>query len=116
MISRNSNVLWKHSSKEEVENYLEIFQRKGALSASLNYYRANIGKGKGERIGEITIPTLFVWGNRDLAIGRTGPESTNKYVKGPYTFIEIDGGHWLIQSNYEEVKTAIVEHIESVKK
>ena len=107
--------LWKHSSLEEVDNYLSVFRRKKSLKAALNYYRANIGKGKMERIGDITTPTLFIWGKNDFAIGSFAVESGHKYMNGAYTYLALDGGHWLIQTNYPEVEAAIVAHISSYK-
>jgi len=107
--------LWKHSSPEEVENYLSVFRRKKSLTAALNYYRANIGRGKNERIGDIKSPTLFIWGKNDFAIGPFAVENGHKYMKGAYTYVALNGGHWLIQSNYKEVETAIVEHISKYK-
>ena len=107
--------LWKHSTPEEVENYLSVFRRKKSLTAALNYYRANIGRGKNERIGDIKVPTLFIWGKNDFAIGSFAAESGHKYMKGAYTFLALDGGHWLIQTNYSEVENAFVEHISKYK-
>jgi hypothetical protein len=37
-------------------------------------------------------------------------------MKGPYHFIEIDAGHWLIQETYVDVSTSILELIESKTK
>ena len=107
--------LWKHSTPEEVEDYLSVFRSKRSLTAALNYYRANIGKGKFERVGDIEVPTLFIWGRNDLAIGSVAAEGCHKYVKGPFTYVPLDGGHWLIQSNYTEVETAVQAHISKYK-
>ena len=103
--------LWKHSSPEELKNYLSVFRRKYSLTAAINYYRANFRKGKMEPIGDISIPTLFIWGKNDFAIGKVAAENNHKYMKGYYTFLELDGGHWLIQTNYLEVEQAIIEHL-----
>jgi pimeloyl-ACP methyl ester carboxylesterase len=103
--------LWKNSSPEELNDYLSVFRRKQTLTASLNYYRANLGRRKRQPVGDITRPTLFIWGNKDLAVGRTAAENNQKYMKGDFTFLELDGGHWLIQSNYTEVEKAVVEFI-----
>ena len=108
--------LWKHSSADELHNYLSVFRRKQSLTAALNYYRANFRKGKRQRIGDITPPTLFVWGKNDLAIGRVAAENNHQYMKGAYTFLELDGGHWLIQTNYPEVEKATTEHLTKYKK
>jgi len=108
--------LWKYSEADEINKYLEVFRRKTSLKAALNYYRANIGRRINAPLGEITCPTLFIWGNRDLAIGRTAAENNVKYMKGPYRFIEMDAGHWLVQTKYKEVKEAIKNHIGPTKK
>ncbi|MBO0321978.1 alpha/beta hydrolase [Muricauda sp. CAU 1633] len=103
--------LWKNSSDAELNDYLTVFRRKGTLTASLNYYRANLGQGKKQPIGDITKPTLFIWGKNDLAVGKVATENNYKYIKGDYTFLELEGGHWLIQTNYQEVEKGIIEHL-----
>ena len=37
-------------------------------------------------------------------------------MKGEYTFLEVDGGHWLVQSNFAEVKAAVGKHLTTHKK
>jgi pimeloyl-ACP methyl ester carboxylesterase len=115
MIKRNDfksfRRLWKNSSAEEVAYYLNIYRRKDSLTGTLNYYRANFRKGRGQPIGDIVTPTLFIWGKNDLAIGETAAKGGVTFMKGNYTFLELEGGHWLIQTNYEEVKAAIIEHL-----
>ena len=103
--------LWKHSSEEELNDYLSVFRRKASLTAALNYYRANIGKGKQPSIGNVATPTLFIWGKYDLAVGATAAQGCRKYMEGDFTFVEVEGGHWLIQTNYKEVETAILNHL-----
>lgn len=108
--------LWKNSTSEELENYLSVFRQKGSLTGALNYYRANIGKSKGRQpIGDIATPTLFIWGKNDEAVSRFAAKSNSEYMKGDYTFLEVDGGHWLIQTNYAEVKESIEEHLAQYK-
>jgi pimeloyl-ACP methyl ester carboxylesterase len=106
--------LWKHSTPKVLENYLSVFRRKKSLTGALNYYRANFKQGR-QPIGEVEAPTLFIWGNRDFAIGAFGAYKTKDYMKGEYTFLEVDGGHWLVQSNYPEVKVALSEHLTTHK-
>ncbi len=102
--------LWKRSTPEVLENYLSVFRRKDSLTGALNYYRANFRKGR-QPIGDVDTPTLFIWGNRDFAIGAFGARLTRDFIKGDYTFLEVDGGHWLVQSNFDEVKEALGEHL-----
>ena len=106
--------LWHFSSEEQIDEYLQAFSKKGVLKSSLNWYRANLGRtssGSIKNIREVHTPTLLIWGNRDSAIGRAGVEANAKYMKGPYTFIELDVGHWLIQESFQKVSEAIIDHI-----
>lgn len=107
--------LWDVQSTDEIENYLSILKEKGAVTAMLNYYRANYKllrrAGKEQILGDIYVPTLFIWGENDIAVGSVAVEEGHKYMKGDYTFLKLNGGHWLIQSNYTDVKSAIIEHL-----
>jgi pimeloyl-ACP methyl ester carboxylesterase len=106
--------LWYFSSEEQIEVYLKAFSQKRVLKSALNWYRTNIGWNSSNFrtiTGNVNTPTLLIWGNRDSAIGRTGVEDTEKYMKGPYTFLELDVGHWLIQESFEEVSEAILDHL-----
>ena len=105
--------LWKHNNPEELEDYLTVFRERKVLTAALNYYRANFGKTPIEAIGTVVIPTLFIWGNHDMAIGAHGVENGHQYITGPYTFLELEAGHWLIQTNYAEMKPAILKHLKT---
>lgn len=103
--------LWRRSSPEEQAYNLAIFKDKGALTAALNYYRANLGKGKSEKLGDIKVPTLFIWGKHDLAVSTYAAERNEVYMKGPYQFLSLDSGHWLIQSSFEEIRSALLNHL-----
>ena len=111
--------LWNEQSKDEIENYISIVKEPGALTAMLNYYRAGyriIKRARREQVlGDIKVPTLFIWGSKDVAIGSVSVERGHKYMKGEYTYLELNGGHWLIQSHYSEVKEAIVKHLDKFK-
>ena len=107
--------MWDTHSKEEVEDYLSILKGKKAVTALLNYYRASSELTKkartGQVLGDIHVPTLFIWGKNDVAIGAESVKNGHKYMKKEYTYLELESGHWLIQSSYSEVKAAIVEHL-----
>lgn len=106
---------WRHSKDEEVEDYLSIFRNRKQLTAALNFYRGNFQllkrAAKEEILGDIHVPTLFIWGKKDMAIGAASVEGGHQYMKGYYKYVELDSGHWLIQTQYEELKVAISEHV-----
>ena len=87
--------------EEAAERYERRFATADDLRGPINWYRAMLRKdgvtGKNAGNGIITMPTTFVWGNRDPALGRTAAEETEVYVHAPYEFIELDAGHWLPQ-------------------
>lgn len=111
--------LWKDCDSGQIENYLSIFRQKYALTAALNYYRSNYhilrAAAKRQILGDIVIPTLFIWGEKDLAVGAAGVEKSHRYMKAYYRFLKLNAGHWLIQSGYPEVSAAILEHLMKFK-
>ena len=105
---------WKHSSEEELEDYLKVFRGKYALTASLNYYRGNFRLFRSSPVlGEVKTPTLFIWGEDDRAVGPTGVENGHAYMKGPYKFLPLKTGHWIIQTKYLQVYSAILAHLQA---
>lgn len=119
VISRNDFKLfrksWKNSTPDEVEAYLKVFRNRKQLSAALNLYRSNYKllkqMGREQILGDIHVPTLFIWGKKDVAIGEASVEGGHQYMKGYYKYLELDSGHWLIQTRYEALREAISEHL-----
>lgn len=108
--------VWSASSEEEKADYLALFSQPGALTAALNWYRGSRGIDPDDpevQFGDVTTPTLLVWGNRDQAIGRKGVEDAAAYMKGPYKFVELDAGHWLIQEKPSEVIAEVTGHLKA---
>jgi len=102
--------IWRKSSKEEIEKYLEVFKQKGALKSSLNWYRANM-KNDDKSIGDIAAPTLIIYGLKDMAIGEESVDESVKYLKGYYIIEKLESGHWLIQESFEAVSKSIINHL-----
>lgn len=96
---------------QHVREYQAILSEPGALRAALNYYRAMGSRGRLDPDPEVSVPTLFVWGNRDPAAGRSAAEATAGFMRGNYRFVELDAGHWLLETRTEIVVAAILEHL-----
>ncbi len=78
----------------EAENaYVDRFSQPGAMTGALNWYRA-MGADLAST-PPVNVPTTFVWGNDDLAIGRYGAERCGNHVTADYRFVEVEDGHWL---------------------
>ena len=102
--------IWRKSSQLEIEKYLEVFKQRGALKASLNWYRANMNN-EDKFIGDITTPTLIIYGLKDMAIGEKSVDESEKYLKGKYKIEKLNSGHWLIQESFEAVSNSILQHL-----
>ncbi|OFB35794.1 alpha/beta hydrolase [Mycolicibacterium sp. (ex Dasyatis americana)] len=90
---------------EAAERDARAMAEPGALTAALNWYRAmplsRSGLGKAQ---SITVPTLYVWSDRDIAIKAKPARDTAKYVSGPYRFETLAGvSHWLPEEKPAEI-------------
>ena len=106
--------VWNHSAPEQVQDYLTVFTQPGALTAALNWYRGSRGLDPDDPhvvFGAVATPTLLIWGNQDVAIGRKAVEDTKAFMTGPYRFVELHAGHWLVQEAPDQVAHEIATHL-----
>ena len=91
--------------------YTERMREPGALTAALNWYRALPLAGRSSA-GPVAVPTLYVWGERDFALGRRAAESTGDFVTGPYEFVPLpEAGHWLPERNADSLLVPLLRHL-----
>jgi pimeloyl-ACP methyl ester carboxylesterase len=96
-----------------VEHFTRSLSRPGRLTAGLNYYRANLGRGGGAWAAltqelKVTTPTTLLWGDEDPALGRRAVEATAEHVEGPFRLEVLQGaGHWLQFERPAEVSRAL---------
>jgi len=105
---------------EDVRRYKEAIQRPGALTAGINYYRANLKRltsgGKHQRDAavdrRVPMPTLFIFGEQDFAIIPRTVRAVKDYVSGPYTELRLPNcGHWVQNEAVEEVNQALLSFL-----
>jgi pimeloyl-ACP methyl ester carboxylesterase len=94
----------------DAEKHLAILSEPGAMEAAINWYRAST---IATPVPPITVPTLYVWGKNDATVGRLAAELTVNYVTGPYRFVEVNAGHFLVEERPEEVTKIILDHLRS---
>jgi pimeloyl-ACP methyl ester carboxylesterase len=89
------------------------FSEPGALTAALNWYRAITSSldGAEEVAGPATVPTLFVWGEREGWVTDDALARQRKLVTGPYTELEVDADHFVMQQQPAEVTAAVLAHL-----
>ncbi len=88
----------------------------GALTAMINYYRANWGIRRGGLFAEqrqaiesiLETPTLMIWGEHDIALGKPLTYGTEKLVKDLTIRYLPDVSHW-VQQEAPETVNAMME-------
>jgi len=94
---------------DEVESNVRRLSEPGALTAVLNWYRAFAFDGS---IGAVPVPSLYLWGSKDLALGETAARATAEFVTGPYRFEPLEGvSHWIVDEVPGRALTAVREHL-----
>jgi pimeloyl-ACP methyl ester carboxylesterase len=102
-------------TKEDIAFYKKALREPGAVTAGLNYYRANLfpilrqrGKGKESGGGAVRVPTMFIFGEKDHAIIPETVRGVGHYVDGPYSEVRLRTvGHWTQQEAHSEVTAAL---------
>ncbi len=126
-------------SDADIDIYKEALRQPGALTAAVNYYRANVRRlmsrrntgepaetRQGQRDttdgdkttprsdGRIKVPTLFIFGERDFAILPATVRGVGKHIDAPYRELRIaDSGHWVQNEAADEVNAALLEFLNS---
>jgi pimeloyl-ACP methyl ester carboxylesterase len=81
------------------DRYEQDLSRPGALTASLNWYRANLAPkmpGPSPELPPVLVPTLGIWSTNDHYLDGERMQKSGEYVKGPWRYEEIEGAsHWI---------------------
>jgi pimeloyl-ACP methyl ester carboxylesterase len=99
------------SDTDEVHRFVAAMLEPGALTAALNWYRATEPHAMSD-VATITVPTLYVWSDEDIALGRAAAEATRAWVSGPYRFEVLSGvSHWIPETAPAELNRLLLEHL-----
>lgn len=71
---------------------------------------AGAPRGRGAS-SSVVVPTTYVWGQHDPALGRAAAERTARHVTGEYRFVELDAGHWLPETAAADVVAAVLDRV-----
>jgi pimeloyl-ACP methyl ester carboxylesterase len=93
------------------DRYVDHLIDQGTLGSALGWYRVN-GVRQLRDVGAVTVPTLFVWGRHDPAIGAAAARGCDRFVTGPYRFEELDDGHWLPERQPAAVVASVLAHLD----
>ncbi|UCD26083.1 MAG: alpha/beta hydrolase [Candidatus Bathyarchaeota archaeon] len=88
-------------TEKDLEIYAKAWSKPGALTAAINYYRANMNPSVlfSERtiaFPKVKSPTLVIWGERDVALSKDLIVDTQEFVDAPYSIKYLPKcGHWV---------------------
>ena len=97
----------------QIAEYKAILGEHGAMTATLNWYRAidpNITSEPAFSKDNIR-STLFIWGTQDGVVAPSTVSKQAPYIKAPFKILELDTGHSLMQLETDSVTQAIFSHI-----
>ncbi|MGH8011916.1 MAG: alpha/beta fold hydrolase [Candidatus Binataceae bacterium] len=92
-------------SDEDLAHFRQAFERPYSATAALNYYRALRRRDLMGRLPaehwmrrRIAAPTLLIWGERDVALGKELTYGMEGLFSGPFEIKYVpDSGHWVQQ-------------------
>lgn len=103
---------------EDIEVYKEALRQPGALTAGINYYRANVFKSlfrggvETPHDGRIRVPTLFIYGEQDHAVLPSTVRGIGRFVDAPYSELRIpNSGHWVQNEAVAEVNETLLRFL-----
>jgi pimeloyl-ACP methyl ester carboxylesterase len=100
------------SDETDGHRYAAALRRPGALTATLNYYRALGRSGVGVKRRTIEAPVLVIWSDRDRYLGRELAEPDRHLV--PHARVErIDASHWVQNEQPERVNALLLDFLKS---
>jgi epoxide hydrolase 4 len=104
---------------EELEHYVQAWSQPGTLTAMLGWYRA-VWRSRRQvlasrpQFNRIEAPALFLWGERDLALGVELAEASIPYLANGRLKRFPHNTHWLLAEAPSEVSSHLLAHLTSL--
>jgi pimeloyl-ACP methyl ester carboxylesterase len=99
----------------EIKEYKKAWREPFALTAMLNYYRANFYRrfiSQNNEMPKIKVPAVFIFGEQDKAILRETVAGIDEAIDAPFEeFFIPSSGHWVQQEEAETVTQILKEFL-----
>lgn len=104
-------------TEADLQRYRAAAAQPGALTAMINYYRANLLQSPWMQRDwqPLQVPTLLIWGEQDVALGKELAEGTDAYVQDLTLRYIPDAGHWVHQEKPALVNQFMREFLRSLR-
>jgi pimeloyl-ACP methyl ester carboxylesterase len=109
-----SGFMATRSAPELAEAEMRAIQQPGTLTAALNWYRGIPFSSPRDTARKVTVPTLYVWSDDDIALKDKCARICGDYVVGDYRFEILEGAsHWLLDERPEKVADLVLDWVGS---
>lgn len=99
-------------TEEDIRRYRENLEQPGAFQAAINYFRAALKAEPPKGGGQVTVPTLLIWGEKDQALGKDLTKGMEKYFTAGLKIEYLpEASHWVMEEEPEKVTQAILEFL-----
>jgi len=94
----------------ETEHWIEDLSRPGRLTASINWYRANLVKLYTADYPRVSIPVMGVWSTDDLALAEDQMVNSERFVDNRFRYERVnDCSHWIPLDEPQVVTTLLLD-------
>jgi len=103
---------WTRNVKE-TDRWIANLSRPGALTAALNWYRANNPPpAAGTPPPQVTVPVLGIWSDGDAYLTEIRMKTSGERIKGPFKYERIsNASHWLMLDQPEALNKLLLSFI-----
>jgi pimeloyl-ACP methyl ester carboxylesterase len=99
-------------SEAVIEQYRRAWWRPGAMTGMLNWYRALLRHPLPlPRRPRISVPTLILWGARDIALSRPMAQLSAALCEHVRLVFFEDASHWVQHEKAQEVNNLLIEFL-----
>ena len=103
-------------SNADLNRYLEDFSEPEALTAALNWYRANLPVERllapAPQLPRVQAPALGIWSTGDLYLTEHGMTASGEWVAGSWRYERIeDAGHWIPLDQPDRLNALLLEFL-----
>jgi epoxide hydrolase 4 len=104
------------ATADDIAEYEKSWREENALASAINYYRANILKrflfAGGESQSKIKVPTLFIYGEKDVAVLPETVRGVQEFIDAPYSEFRLpDAGHCVQQEAANDVNEVLLDFL-----
>lgn len=117
MLKKNNWALLKEWSLHHSEHvrWIENMKKPGALTAGLNWYRANLSPealpAMPLQIPPVRVPTLGIWSSEDHLLTEEQMIRSGEKVLGKWQYEKIDASHWVPLDEPDKLNEIILNFI-----